>query len=85
MANPGLPAIKNKIDDVVNDVATDLTTKLDSLRKAKRYLLTKISAVEALLRANPPSSTNIPAVYQLADLEGKVFAIFEDGVVKPLP
>jgi len=85
MANPGLPAIKNKIDDVVNDVATDLTTKTDTLRKAKKYLLGKIAGVEALLAANPPSATNVPTTYQLCDMRGKVFALFEDGVVKPLP
>lgn len=85
MANPGLPAIKTKINDVVIDPATDLTTKLDSLRKAKKFLNNKIEEVEALLKANPPSDTNVPATYKLCDLEGKPFALFEDGVVKPLP
>jgi len=83
MANPGLNQAKNRIDDIASDPATDSVVKLDSLTKLRRYLNQKIDDIQKLIAANPPSATNVPAQYDLC-VNGKVFAKFEDGVIKPI-
>jgi hypothetical protein len=83
MAITGVAQAKNRIDEIVNDVVMDNFEKQEALRRIKKYLNTNLDALLALILANPPSATNVPKVYELCK-DGKVFAVSEDGVIKPL-
>lgn len=84
MAITGVAPAKNKIDDIVADVAMDNWEKQQALEKVKKHLFQKIKDIEALILANPASSLNVPKSYVLCDKDGKAFAKFEDGLIKPL-
>ena len=83
MANPGLGQAKNKVDAIVDDIAVDDIVKEDSLKKLRQYVNKKLEDVQALIKANPPSDTNVPQQYDLC-VNGKVFARMVDGVIVPL-
>lgn len=83
MAINGVPQARNRIDDIVNDVTMDNWEKREALDRVKKYLSGKQKDIQDLIEAAPASDVNLPKAYLLY-VDGKPFARFEDGVIKPL-